>query len=314
MRPARRLALSGRTTLLAVLGVLAGAAAFGLTRSDLIGAFTAVSVAPPEGVPVPGGMVYVPGGRTRIGDDRVAAERPTFVGRVKPFFMDVHPVTVADFRRFVEATDYRTDAEELGGGGVYDPTTDRWSIVDGAVWPRPLGPDGPAAPEDHPVTQVSWHDATAFARWAGKRLPTEVEWEHAARGGRDLRQRYAWGDSLVSGGHHHANTWQGPNAEDGHLLTSPVGAYGATALGVADMGGNVWEWTADWYRPYAERNARFSPNNGSQKVQRGGSFLCREDYCHGYRVSARSGTTPETSLFHSGFRLVQDVSDRTTRR
>jgi sulfatase modifying factor 1 len=258
-------------------------------------------------------MVYVPGGRTRIGDERFAAERPTFTASVGPFFMDAHPVTVGEFRRFVDATGYRTDAERLGGG-VYDPATDRWSIVAGAVWHRPLGPDGPASPNDHPVTQVSWHDAVAYARWAGKRLPTEVEWEHAARGGRDLRQRYAWGDSLVSGGTHHANTWQAPHPADGYVLTSPVGTYGTSVLGLADMGGNVWEWTADWHRPYGDRGAAFTPDSTSERVQRGGSFLCREDYCHGYRVSARSGTTPETSLFHSGFRLARDLPARTPSR
>jgi sulfatase modifying factor 1 len=296
-----------RTVLLAALGALAGAGLFQVANAGRLRVFTASGSGPPDGISVPNGMVYVPGGRTRIGDERVAAERPTFVARVEPFFMDVYPVTVREFRSFVDATGYRSDAEKLGGGGVYDPATDRWSIVDGAVWHHPLGPGGPAAPDDHPVTQVSWHDASAYARWAGKRLPTEIEWEHAARGARDLRQAYSWGDSLVTRGRHHANTWQGRAADDGHLFTSPVGAFGKSSLGLADMGGNVWEWTEDWYRSYAERAEAFVPNVASQKAQRGGSFLCTEEFCHGYRVSARSATTPETSLFHSGFRLVQHL-------
>lgn len=300
---------SGRrqTVLLATVGLLAGAGMFGVARANRLRAFSSPGSGPPEGVSAPEGMVYVPGGRTRIGDERVAAERPTFVARVKPFFMDVHPVTVGEFRRFVGATGYRSDAERFGGGGVYDPATDRWSIVEDAVWHHPLGPVGPAAPDDHPVTQVSWHDASAYARWAGKRLPTEIEWEHAARGARDLRQLYAWGDSLVTSGQHHANTWQGHKPDDGHLFTSPVGAFGKSPLGLADLGGNVWEWTEDWYRSYADRGNPYVPTDASQKSQRGGSFLCTEEFCHGYRVSARSATTPETSLFHSGFRLVQDL-------
>lgn len=253
-------------------------------------------------------MMYVPGGTTRIGDPRVPAEAPEFTARVRPFFMDANLVTVAQFRRFVEATGYRT-AAEADGGAVYDPATDTWRIVRGATWERPLGPGGPPAPDDHPVTQVSWHDANAYATWAGMRLPTEVEWEHAARGGRDSREPYAWGASLVSGGRHHANMWQGaPNAnigEDAWIYTSPVGAYGRTELGLTDMGGNVWQWTSDWFRPYADRD-RPADASLTEKAMRGGSFLCREDYCHGYRVSARSHATPESAFLHVGFRLVKD--------
>ncbi|WP_407351333.1 formylglycine-generating enzyme family protein [Luteimonas sp. R10] len=267
---------------------------------------------PADDVAAPEGMVYVPGGATRIGaEDGTPAERPVFEAQVAPFFMDVHPVTVGQFRAFVEATGHVTEAERLGDAAVYDPDTGGWQLLPGADWRRPMGPEAPPAPDDHPVTQVSWNDAVAYAKWAGKRLPTEIEWEHAARNARNADGPYAWGDALVEDGEHRANTWQGPfpggnTGEDGHLFTSPVGAYGATELGLTDMGGNVWEWTADWFRPYAERDRPFTPDATSEKVQRGGSFLCHVSYCHGYRVSARSHSTPDTALFHVGFRLVKD--------
>jgi sulfatase modifying factor 1 len=275
-------------------------------------------------------MVYVPGGVVHVGDANGAEdERPVFAARVRPFFLDRHPVTAAQFRRFVAATGHVSEAERFGDGGVLDPGTGQWTLVPGATWHHPLGPHGPAAPDDHPVTQVSWRDAAAYARWAGRRLPTEVEWEHAARGAVDSRARYPWGDRLVERGRHRANTGelaatrdtalmgeptpvrraahQHPSGEDGHLMTSPVGAFGETPLGLVDMGGNVWEWTDSWYRPYADRDAPFAPAPASQRVQRGGSFLCSTDFCHGFRVSARSHATPETALFHAGFRTAADA-------
>jgi sulfatase modifying factor 1 len=266
----------------------------------------------PDGTPP--GMVYVPGGATDIGwHDGPLDERPMFRVHVAPFFMDRHPVTVAQFASFVSATGYRTEAERFGQAGVLDARTGEWRLVEEASWRSPQGPSGPPAPPDHPVTQVSWNDAVAHARWAGKRLPTEIEWEHAARGARNSRRRYPWGDQLIEGGQPRANTFAMTSisrrtAADPHLFTSPVGAFGETELGLADMGGNVWEWTADWYRSYAEREAPFTPDAGSAKVQRGGSFLCDAEFCHGYRVSARSHSTPETALFHVGFRLVRDAT------
>ena len=257
-------------------------------------------------------MVRVPGGVTRIGSEQgPPEERPVFTATVQPFYMDVHPVTVAEFRRFVEATGRRTDAERIGDAGVYDVRTGEWRLVRGANWRHPLGPGRPPARDDHPVTQVSWHDASAYAAWAGKRLPTEIEWEHAARGGQNSRTAYAWGPSLVAHGVHRANTWQGPfpdgnTLDDGYLFTSPAGAFGATALGLTDMGGNVWQWTADAFRPYDRRGEPLTAE-WTEKTQRGGSFLCREDFCHGYRVSARSHSTPETALFHVGFRCARDL-------
>lgn len=273
-------------------------------------------VAVPANVTVPEGMVYVPGGVTQIGsEDGMPFEQPVFEAQVEPFFMDASPVTVAAFRAFVEATGFVTEAERFGNAGVLDPATHQWQLVEGATWHHPLGPDEAAAPDDHPVTQVSWNDAVAYAEWAGKRLPTEVEWEHAARSATNKPQRYAWGTELVDAGSYRANTWQGHfpvknTGEDGYLYTSPVGAFGTTDLGLTDMGGNVWEWTQDWFRLYSERDTPFTPDATSEKAQRGGSFLCNPSWCHGYRVSGRSHATPETALFHVGFRCVQDIPAR----
>ncbi len=267
----------------------------------------------PDSADIPEGMLFVPGGVTAIGsDDGFPTEEPVFEARVASFLIDKSPVTVADFRAFVEATGFLTEAEKFGNAGVFDRETQQWTLKDGATWHHPLGPDESAAPDDHPVTQVSWHDAAAYAAWAGKRLPTEVEWEHAARGAANRRDRYAWGTELAEDGVYHANTWNGTfpaydTGADGYPLTSPVGAFGATPLGLTDMGGNVWEWTDSWFRPYAERSAPFTPTPASERVQRGGSFLCEPGWCHGYRVSARSHATPETSLYHVGFRCVRDV-------
>lgn len=267
----------------------------------------------PRHVPAPpAGMVFVPGGEVEIGaKDGRPDERPVVRVRVRPFFMDTAPVTVAEFRAFVDSTGYVTTAERLGNAGVLDSRTGHWVLVPGATWHHPLGPSGPKAPDDHQVTQVSWHDAADYARWTGKRLPTEFEWEHAARVGAGDGRRYPWGSDSLRGadGRPRANIWQASAHErgDGYLLTSPVGAFGANRLGLVDLAGNVWEWTDSWYRSYAALDDPFTPDESSERVQRGGSFLCHEDFCHGYRVSARSHSTAETSLFHVGFRLVRDI-------
>lgn len=273
-------------------------------------AFGACSQGPPP-LPPPG-MVYIPGGTTQIGSENgMPHERPVFRARVQPFFMDISPVTVGSFREFVLATGYVTQAESFGDAGIFNDSTRQWELGLGAYWQWPLGPDYPPAPDDHPVTQVSWNDAVAYAEWANKRLPTEIEWEHAARQGSS--GQYAWGDLLVQDGEYKANVWNGQfprfntNA-DGYATTSPVGAFGETSAGLVDMGGNVWEWTADWYRSYADRDREFQPNSSSEKAQRGGSFLCEPGWCHGYRVSGRSHSTPETALYHVGFRLVRDIT------
>lgn len=287
----------------------------------------------PESVKAPPGMVHVPGGTTRIGITEATwknvrrahhggprppwgqSARPSFEIQVDPFFLEKHPVTVAQFRQFVEKTGYQTQAEAFGNGGIMQQG--RWRLVDGATWRRPLGPDADAAPDDHPVTQVSYNDAVRYCEWKGRRLPTEVEWEHAARGADNDRSLCAGGtcpspsgarakDSAV------ANIWQGRfpvrnTVDDGYRYTSPVGAFGETELGLTDMSGNVWEWTSSWYRPYPERGTPFQPTKKSEKVQRGGSFQCNE--CGGYRVFSRSHATRETSLFHVGFRCAQDVEE-----
>ena len=294
-----------RAAIVVLLGAAVVAAALATARRRA-GVAASGAVTPP-------GMVAFAGGRTRIGsDDGEAAERPPFDVDVAPFLLDVHPVTVADFARFVAATRFRTQAERLGSAGVFDPERAGWRLVDGATWRRPRGPDAPPAPDDHPVTQVSWYDATAYCTWAGKRLPTEIEWEHAARNGRNDRTRYAWGDALIVAGRYMANTWQGHfpasnTVADGWLFTSPVGVFGTTPAGLTDMGGNVWQWCADWFRPYALRATPFTPTPESEKVLRGGSFLCDPQVCHGFRVSARGHSTPDTGLLHVGFRCARDA-------
>jgi sulfatase modifying factor 1 len=277
----------------------------------------------PGGIKVPDGMVFIPGGQTLIGkeatDNTFNARHQSntgspFVADVDPFFMDKYPVTVAQFREFIQDTGFNTEAERFGNAAVFDKQSRNWILLDGANWEYPRGPNEAPAPDNHPVTQISWNDAVAYANWAGKRLPSEIEWEHAARGAVNNRSSYAWNKEIVKDNNHsfYANIWQGDfpihnSTEDGYEFTSPVGAFGETELGLADMGGNVWEWCQDWYLPYSKRNQDYTPNEYSTKVQRGGSFQCNE--CEGYTVYARSHTTPETSLFHVGFRTVKDLND-----
>jgi sulfatase modifying factor 1 len=263
---------------------------------------------------IPEGMVYIPGGSNWFGsEDGLANERPVIERDVEPFFMDKHPVTVAEFRAFVDETGYVTETEEIGSGVVFDFERGEWTVVEGANWRYPNGPDGEEAEENHPVRQVSIADAKAYLEWADKRLPTEFEWEHAAKGGKMSEEPYAWGESLVERGEFRANTWNGTfpvrnTGEDGYLQTAPVGEFAISELGLTDMGGNVWEWTDSWYRPYDRLNTEFTPTRQSEKVLRGGSFMCHVSYCHGYRVSARSHTPPDNALFHVGFRGVKDVN------
>ncbi|MFP5307707.1 MAG: formylglycine-generating enzyme family protein [Gammaproteobacteria bacterium] len=257
-------------------------------------------------------MIQVPAGQTRIGDDRGRAdERPSFVADVAAFELDRTPVTVGAFARFVARSGHRTDAERSGSGAVMQFGSGQWQLVEGADWRHPLGPQAPAAPSDHPVTQVSWNDAAAYCGAAGKRLPSEIELEYAARLGGGADARHAFGAALIEKGRYRANVWTGlfpaiNTAADGYKGTSPVGAFGEDRLGFVDLAGNVWEWAADVYRPYSQRNAAAA--DGAERVQRGGSFLCDPKLCYGFRVSARGHATPDSSHMHVGFRCARDAS------
>ena len=265
----------------------------------------------PKNLKIPEGMVYVQGGFTQIGTtDGMSFERPMFWVEVKPFFMDISPVTVAQFRKFIEATHYKTYAENFGDGGIFDYKTKEWTLKKGANWEYPLGKENMKPTDNQPVTQVSWYDAAAYANWAGKRLPSEIEWEHAARNAVNDRNIYPFGNELEANGKALANTWNGVFPEfnkntDGFLYTSPVGFFGKTPLGLTDMTGNVWQWCDNWKFNYANIANGIMPTDTIEKVQKGGSFLCEPGWCHGYRVSGRSFTSPETSLLHVGFRCVK---------
>jgi sulfatase modifying factor 1 len=229
--------------------------------------------------------------------------------KIKPFLLDKNLVTVADFDAFVKGTHYITEAEKFGNAGVFDDKTQQWVLVDGANFHYPFGRNKPKAESNHPVTQVSWNDALAYAKWKGKRLPTQWEWEHAAKNGENSRQQYTWGEDLVVAGKYKANTWQGSfpyhnTVEDGYAYTSPVGAFGKNKLGLTDMGGNVWQWCQDSIEPTAQEALS---DSATRRVMRGGSFLCDPMVCHGFQVTGRSSSTPESSLVHTGFRCAKNI-------
>jgi formylglycine-generating enzyme len=220
-------------------------------------------------------------------------------------------VTVAEFRKFVQATGYKTDADRFGDSGVFDFNQQNWTLAPGANWEYPSGKQAPRAPDDHPVTQVSWNDAAAYCTWLGKRLPTEAEWEFAACCGGKSNTRFSWGNALVVNGKHRANVWQGNNLQaaqgaDGFKLTSPVGFYGKNPCGMTDMGGNVWNWCADTYQPYPG-NTQPIPVNDDVKVIRGGSFFFDQNGENSFTATGRASNTRETSLFNTGFRCAEDA-------
>ncbi len=308
------------------------------------------------------GMAWIPGGEFTMGSDQEGArrnEQPTHKVTVDGFWIDVHDVTNAEFQKFVEATGYKTTAErpvnwedlrkQLPAGSqkppddllqpgsmVFTPSPGPvdlremnawWRWVRGADWRHPEGPQSNlSGRESHPVVQVSWDDAVAYAVWAGKRLPTEAEWEFAARGGLQGK-RFPWGDEFKPAGKYMANTWTGSfpyknTADDGFAGTSPVGAFPPNGYGLYDMAGNVWNWVSDWYRPDAHAlmssepschnpagpKASWSadhPYQTEERVTKGGSFLCHADYCESYRPSARRGTPPDTGMSHIGFRCAK---------
>jgi len=301
----------------------------------------------------PPGMIWVPGGSFLMGSDRhYPEEGPTRSTAVAGFFMDSRPVTMAEFARFVAETGYTTVAERdpeaalypgvdptllVAGSIVFCPTGSRtgqrapgswWAYVPGASWRCPEGTSDMVSDRaDHPVTQVAFADAEAYAAWVGKALPTEAEWECAARGGMEGAE-FAWGDELMPEGRRMANTWPGPfpsRGEEGphRYGTSPVGSFPATGYGLLDMIGNVWEWTTDYWLPRhsagsgccAAENPRvvdparsYDPDQPAMRIPRrvlkGGSHLCAPNYCRRYRPAARHPEMEDSATTHIGFRCV----------
>jgi sulfatase modifying factor 1 len=309
----------------------------------------------PKSTPPRPGMVWIPGGTFRMGSDRFyPEERPVREVRVDGFWIDRHPVTYDQFSRFVAATGYVTVAERppdpalypgappenlVAGSMVFTMTSvpvdlsnyaNWWAWTPGANWRHPHGPGSSSAElANHPVVQVALADVEAYCAWAGAALPTEAEWEYAARGGLDVAI-FNWGDEERPDGQVMANTWQGHfpwqnSKEDGHLFTSPVGSYPANGYGLLDMAGNVWEWTADWYAvanrfaptqgcclPHnprgGDREASVNPHHAQfripRKVVKGGSHLCAPSYCFRYRPAARQPQDIDTGMSHLGFRCA----------
>lgn len=279
-----------------------------------------------------GAMVDLPGGRFLMGTDDSEGfasdgEGPVRPVELSPFRIDRTAVSNAEFGEFVADTGHVTEAERIGWSYVFvrflprelrrvsprPDVTPWWAAVTGATWDAPEGPGSDLSGRaDHPVVHVSWNDAQAYAAWAGKRLPTEAEWEYAARGGHEQR-RYPWGDELTPGGQHRANLWQGrfpvsDTGEDGHRGTAPVDAFPPNDFGLFNVAGNVWEWCADRWGTTHPPNARDprGPASGPERVMRGGSYLCHVSYCNRYRVAARSRNTPDGSGGNVGFRCAAD--------
>lgn len=257
------------------------------------------------------------------GDGEVPRHEVTLDG----FCIDATPVTNTDFGRFVESTGYRTEAEVFEFSAVFHlavaaerkdilgrpPEAPWWYGVRGADWRHPGGTKSSIVDlADHPVVHVSWNDAVAYCAWAGRRLPTEAEWEYAARGGLDAR-KYPWGDDEVDAGGWRTNIWQGDfprtnTRADGYLTTAPVRTFSPNGYGLWQPVGNVWEWCADWFDPNyyrtSDRDNPTGPATGQARVLRGGSYLCHISYCNRYRNSARSQNTADSSVGNTGFRTV----------
>ncbi|MFE9642764.1 formylglycine-generating enzyme family protein [Streptomyces sp. NPDC006365] len=288
---------------------------------------------PGSGTALGGSKVALPGGTFRMGGEDADAnpgdgEGPVREVTVGPFEIDTRCVTNERFAAFVDATGYRTDAERFGWSYVFarflpgelrkesprPEGTPWWCGVQGAYWAAPEGPgSGLDGRWEHPVVHVSWGDALAFCRWEGSRLPTEAEWEYAARGGLD-QKRFPWGDELTPGGEHRCNIWQGRfpfrnTGEDGYVGTAPVDAFPPNGFGLFNTSGNVWEWCADWWGtdhgtgPHTDPTG---PEQGTARVMRGGSYLCHDSYCNRYRVAARTANSPDSSVGNTGFRCVRD--------
>ena len=260
-------------------------------------------------------MVFIKGGKFNFGSDTgLEREKPEREVIIQSFLIDKNLVTVEDFRNFVNESNYITEAEVFGNAIIYDDSVGTWQLIDGANWEHPLGKLKPIALDNHPVTQVSWNDALAYCNFCDKTLPNEVQWEYAAsERGQKKNQLFYWGNDLLANNNYMCNTWASgyPNTigfQDGFKYTSPIAYYPANSLGIYDMAGNVWEWCYNWHLPY-EGNSQVFPDELQGKAQRGGSFLCNPNYCHGFRLSARSATSPESSLFHVGFRCVKNITN-----
>ena len=280
------------------------------------------------------GMIALSGGTFLMGTDYEEAfpndgEGPVRQVTLRPFHIDRYPVTNRRFRKFTETTRYKTEAERFGWSFVFwshipqnrfnELVKDTvaaapwWCKVNGAYWAMPEGPGSNVDQRwEHPVVHISWTDALEFCRWSGQRLPTEAEWEYAARGG--LEQKlYPWGDKLRPKGLHMCNIWQGEfpkvdTADDGFAGTCPVDVFPPNDFGLYSITGNAWEWCADWFDTAFHQTASTigpaGPLNGTSRVMKGGSFLCQKSYCNRYRVAARTSQTPDSSSSNVGFRCA----------
>ncbi|CAK6955680.1 formylglycine-generating enzyme [Scomber scombrus] len=276
-------------------------------------------------------MVQISGGEFLMGTDNPGipadGEGPPRLVHVDSFYMDIQEVTNRQFQSFVHATAYVTEAEKFGDSFVFEGILSEtvksqitqavaaapwWLPVKGANWRHPEGLDSNITDRlDHPVLHVSWADAVAYCSWTNKKLPTEAEWEYACRGG--LKDRlYPWGNKLNPKGQHYANLWQGdfPNhntGEDGYVKSSPVMSFPANGFGLYDMVGNAWEWTSDWWTVHHTTEQQDNPKgppSGTDKVKKGGSYMCHKSYCYRYRCAARSQNSPDSSASNLGFRCV----------
>lgn len=263
-------------------------------------------------------------------------EGPVRDVEISPFYLGATTVTNEQFSKFIESTDYLTESERFGWSYVFmgqlpkskqrKLKPDRsvkglqwWYGVEGASWRKPEGPGSHLKTRmEHPVVHVSWNDAQAYCEWAGYRLPTEAEWEYAARGGLET-QRFPWGSELKPEGKHRCNIWQGSfptqnSAEDGYAWTAPAKSFKANPWGFYNMSGNIWEWCGDWFSPDwhvpASPKTRINPkgpSTGTARVIRGGSFLCHDSYCNRYRVGARTSNAPDSATTNMGFRVARDI-------
>ncbi len=282
------------------------------------------------------GMVYLEGGEFLMGtkdQEGYAADGEGPVRKVKlnPFYIDATTVTNAHFLQFVKETGYKTEAELFGWSYVFHLLVSQkvkkevkqfheqvpwWLPVEGAYWFHPEGPDSSIERRmDHPVVHISWNDAVRYCMWAGKRLPTEAEWEFAARGGL-VQKKFPWGDELQPNGQFMCNTWQGNfphqnTADDGYIGTAPARSFSPNGYGLYQVCGNIWEWCSDWFTAKHSGKSTLDnpkgPKAGQFKVIRGGSYLCHDSYCNRYRVAARTHNTPDSSTGHMGFRCAANA-------